>query len=186
MVEFIRSRLQLKLIFAFVLVLLIPTAIIAFYSINTTTGILAEKTRDDQLRSARRTAVSIENFLGRARSDVLMLAQSAPVNGYLATTGSNTRTTALATLQSFFLSFTRNVPIYSRVMLLDRAGREVAGAALIHGKFQAIPDTDLQDQSATDYFQGAQTLSSGDIYVSKVRLNRINGQIEQPQNPLMY
>ncbi len=54
MFEAIRSRLQLKLIFAFVLVLLIPTAIIAFYSISTTTGILAEKTRDDQLSCIHR------------------------------------------------------------------------------------------------------------------------------------
>ncbi len=91
MFEAIRSRLQLKLIFAFVLVLLIPTAIIAFYSISTTTGILAEKTRDDQLRSARRTAVSIENFLGRARSDVLMLSQAAPVNEYLTASDATTR-----------------------------------------------------------------------------------------------
>src|SRR5450432_664572 len=98
MVEFIRSRLQLRLILAFVLVLLIPTAIIAFYSISTTTGILAEKTRDDQLKSARRTAVSIENFLGRARSDVLLLAQAAPVSNYLAANDTTTRQQFVASL----------------------------------------------------------------------------------------
>src|SRR5450432_537588 len=186
MVEFIRSRLQLKLILAFVLVLLIPTAIIAFYSISTTTGILAEKTRDDQLKSARRTAVSIENFLGRARSDVLMLSQAAPVSDYLAARDVTTRQQLLGNIRSFFLSYARNVPIYSQIVFIDRSGHELAGAALIHGKFQAIPDADLQDQSATDYFKGVQSLSSGDIFVSKVGLNKINGQIEQPEDPLMY
>src|SRR5260221_14117490 len=138
MFEAIRSRLQLKLIFAFVLVLLIPTAIIAFYSISTTTGILAEKTRDDQLRSARRTAVSIENFLGRARSDVLMLSQAAPVNEYLTANDTTTRQQFLANLQTFFLSYARNVPINSPIVFFDRKGHEVPGPALIRAKFQPI------------------------------------------------
>src|SRR5215470_809923 len=81
---FRNSPLQRKLIFAFVLVLLIPTGIIAFYSINTASSTLVGKISSEELRSVITEADTIQNRLIDTENDVVFLAQTPPTRRYVA------------------------------------------------------------------------------------------------------
>ncbi len=82
-----RSRLQRNLIFAFVLVLLIPTAIIALYSANTTSNILIGKISTEEQQSVSSEAIIVKNRLQDVVNDILYLSEASPVRSYIAILG---------------------------------------------------------------------------------------------------
>ena len=71
MVPKITRRLQNKLIFAFVVVLLIPTGIISFYSLRTAASTLIQKIGAEELRSLVSQANDIEDRLIDVKEDLI-------------------------------------------------------------------------------------------------------------------
>src|SRR4051812_44822082 len=109
------NRLQTRLIIVFALVLLIPTAIITIYGSTTITNQLIENARANALQNNRQVAVSVESILSRARSDVLFLSRASAAKNYIDLLAAGDRQasrTALSTMQTIFLAYTQNIPLY--------------------------------------------------------------------------
>lgn len=70
-----------------------------------------------------------------------------------------------------------------QIRILDLSGHEVIRIDRVGHRVLASPEGQLQDKSGRYYFEAAQSLQSGEIYVSKLDLNVEHGQIEVPWMP---
>src|SRR5689334_15331768 len=106
------SRLQTRLILSFLLIVLIPTAIITTFAWSSTSKQLIEVQRTNALENSRRISTSITNFLDRLKSDVLFLSRGGGAANYLdlLTVGDSVAIqNRVSTMQTFFLDYARNV-----------------------------------------------------------------------------
>jgi signal transduction histidine kinase len=177
------SGLQSKLILAFLLVLLIPTGIIAFYSINTASNTLIEKISAEELQSVSAEVSAIQARLQNISSDVLYLSEASSTRSYLSVLGSTTdaaQTAAQAQL-NFFQSFLSRSPQYQAVSIITTSGREVMHvAAGVNGGTPQIVMPDTKNQAGSAYYQRAIALPAGQTYISLFDLATTNGNIDEP------
>ncbi len=82
MVPKVKRRLQNKLIFAFVVVLLIPTGIISFYSLQTAGSLLIQKIGAEELRSLVSQANDLEKRLIDVKEDLIFLSLAPPTRRF--------------------------------------------------------------------------------------------------------
>jgi signal transduction histidine kinase/CheY-like chemotaxis protein len=184
----IRSRLQRNLIFAFMLVLLIPTGIIAAYSINTASGTLIEKISTEELQSISSEAVIVRTRLLTITNDVLFLSEASSTRSYLPILGGAPDPDQAATqvALSFFQSFLKRSPQYGGISVLNIGGREtlhVVNDANESAPRVVTPDT--QTQAGFAYYQRAIAIPAGQVYISLVDLNTTDGKVDQPYVPFI-
>ncbi|WP_182869410.1 sensor histidine kinase [Rhodopirellula sp. JC639] len=88
-------------------------------------------------------------------------------------------------LQRVFTEIASSKPFYSQVRLirLDENGQEMVRVEQLDGETTVIPDDRLQQKSGRDYFIASRQLQNHEVYVSKINLNRENGQIQVPYQP---
>src|SRR5579862_9882521 len=123
-----RQSLQNKLIIAFVLTLLIPTIIIAVYSITSTTNSILATTKNSNLKDSQTHVEETVQFLERVKTDALFQGQDPAVLEYVDALLSNDEVKiglAKTALQNVFVSFAQSANIYSKVRFLDTSGQEV-------------------------------------------------------------
>jgi HAMP domain-containing protein len=186
----IYHRLRTKLSIAFIIVTLIPTLIIGIYAIQVASQTLQAQT------------------LSIVKSDLLFLSQSAPLREYLnlhtvlmsdsqieSVPTNSTEATQQAVhnileqkqtaLEQEFLSFSRYRRIYYQIGYLDEIGQEIARVDADEFK-SWIVDKKLLKNNADRYdFKETIRLSSKQIFISKLDLNREQGQIEVPHKPVI-
>ncbi|MBE2267905.1 MAG: cache domain-containing protein, partial [Anaerolinea sp.] len=186
MVPRITRRLQNKLIFAFVVVLLIPTAIISFYSLRTAASTLIQKIGAEELRSLVSQANDIEKRLIAVKEDLIFLSLAPPTRRYAAVingTPDPNRTLEVAQIDLFrtFLEHSENQYIDFRIL-------DLAGEALLHvsGTGEVIPLQDAQNFAGEAYFNQAIGLPTNQVYISDYDLNRTDGVIDVPYVPILY
>jgi PAS domain S-box-containing protein len=80
------------------------------------------------------------------------------------------------------LFFSKENPDYDQIRYIDENGREVFR---INAMGDVVPDDRLQDKADRPYFQKANALGPGQIYISPIDLNVEDGAIEQPLKPLV-
>ncbi len=78
--------------------------------------------------------------------------------------------------------FSLETPAYDQVRFLDESGQEVFR---INQGGKEVPREQLQNKADRRYFQDANRLGPGEIYVSAFDLNIENGRIEQPIKPTL-
>lgn len=74
-------------------------------------------------------------------------------------------------------------PAYSQLRFLDADGVELIRLDYLHGRTLITPDDKLQSKAGRYYFQNAQALSEGEVYVSPLDLNVEKGLIDVPYLP---
>lgn len=97
----------------------------------------------------------------------------------------NGLTKAKENLQDSFAAFIRTNPDYMQMRLIGvfNGGREIVRVDRREDKIQTITGNQLQNKSRRDYYQEMLQLSPGQIYTSKVNLNREHGKISTPVTP---
>ncbi len=182
------NKLQNRLILTFVLLLLIPTAIITYYGSTTITNQLIETARTNALQNNRRTAASIEEFLNRAKSDVLFLSRISSARTYidtLAAGDTQAARTALSGIQTTFLTYGQNVLLYNEISFMDRTGQEIVHIKLADGRAVLTARSDLQNLGRAAYFKKTLELAQGRILISPLNLTMDNGQVVTPYQPVI-
>ncbi|MDH3527510.1 MAG: PAS domain S-box protein [Gammaproteobacteria bacterium] len=91
----------------------------------------------------------------------------------------------LRLLESSFLTLARRNPQYQQVRWIDESGIEKARVMRDQGEPYAAARQDLQDKSTRYYFEAANALLPGELYISRVDLNVEHGQIEMPARPVL-
>ncbi|GBE17949.1 alkaline phosphatase synthesis sensor protein PhoR [archaeon BMS3Abin16] len=169
------SKIQNKLIVAFLLVSLIPLTFIGLYGINSTTGVLEKvaisHAKDDVLAKAD----AITAFLDNVDSDVLFLSRSHPLTNLFEAMdrGDKEETTHWrADLEHQFLAFSQNKKIYYQIRYIDAKGQEIVRVDSDGNMPRIIPSEDLQYKGDQYYFTETMKLSQDTIYVSPLSLNK--------------
>jgi len=185
--------LQTKLVLLFGLVLLIPTAIIGIYTINSQTESTISRARVTAYNAAQLVAGQIEDRFMRVVPDLKLLTTLAAVQAYLQNgvngnfVGQNL---AIADINRAFLAFIRTIPDYDKIQLLNAKGIEIARVNRTRPNDPTIQpyialQAELQDRSNQDYFQEARKLKPGQMYVSNYSLNQEFGKFEEPYKPVL-
>lgn len=181
-----RSQLQTKLIIAFVLVLLIPTGIIAFYSINTANGTLIAKISAEELRSVIAQSSAIESRLSIAKSDILFLSQAPSTRRYIAALVAQENLTQAAETETQFLrTYLGRTPQYKVITILSLSGREIVRVANVGDSGPALDHLNPANQSGLAYFNQAIGLLAGQVYISEYDLSATNGSVDVPHRPII-
>ncbi|MGL5194319.1 MAG: methyl-accepting chemotaxis protein [Chroococcales cyanobacterium] len=172
---------------------LIPVAIVGGYSTLSYRKVLTELLYNQMARQGIDSESKISSFLKNVKADVLYLSQTPPVQG-MVRTRDNEGIDPLDRssfqdwknrLELIFYSFLDSKPYYYQLRYLDENGNELVRMDLKDGTIVTIPDSQLQNKASHDYFIETMKLSSGEIFVSPVNLNRENGEIEVPYTPVI-
>lgn len=139
-------------------------------------------------KDARQQTGRLHALMDILRQDVKYLADQRQIAGVL--TGASGSRQALGVT---FVEFLRNRPNYFQARLLGRDGVELVRAerrtSEIRARRAAEPVTvlerKLQDKSEHDYFRKAITLPGGEVYLSKLELNREGGEIDPRHVPVV-
>ena len=91
----------------------------------------------------------------------------------------------LRSLESSFLTLARRNPHYQQVRWIDESGLERARISRDQGAPYVVAPQDLQDKSQRYYFEAANALLPGELYISRIDLNEEHGQIETPPRPML-
>ena len=179
-------RLQNKLIFAFVVVLLIPTGIISFYSLRTAASTLIQKIGAEELRSLVSQANEIEKRLNAVKEDLIFLSLAPPTRRYASVIDgapdlANATHDAQIALFRTFLDHSENQYVDFRI--LDLGGEELLH---VSGTGELIPTQPGQTFAGEAYFNQAIGLPTNQVYISHYDLRRTDGVIDEPYVPILY
>ncbi len=146
---FARTPLQRKLIIAFVLVLLIPTAVILAYNLVRTRDTVLEEVGDEYQRRAAMRAVAAEALMLSSGADVLLTAQ-APATRRWARAEPGARD---ALLHAFTTLLEGAQGRYAGLCLLDRTGQELACVRGAPGQYVPLAPAALTSRGAEPFVQ---------------------------------
>ena len=113
--------------------------------------------------------------------DLLFVAESQPMEGYLDQGGATQR----QALAQEFLNFSRNQEIFDQVRLLDDSGMEMIRVNFNNGRPAIVPEAQLQSKAKRYYFLEAIRLDRGQVFVSPFDLNIEGQKIERPFKPMI-
>jgi two-component system sensor histidine kinase/response regulator len=90
-------------------------------------------------------------------------------------------------LQDVFAALLNNHPWYVQIRLISvaDAGRELVRVNQVDGRIERVPDAALQNKGARDYFQETLNEPPGQVFWSRIDLNREHGQIAEPPQPVL-
>jgi PAS domain S-box-containing protein len=88
-------------------------------------------------------------------------------------------------LESSFLNLARRNPQYQQVRWIDESGKEMVRVMRDQGVSYVADPQKLQDKSKSYYFEAANALLPGELYISRIDLNEEHGQIEMPPRPVL-
>jgi methyl-accepting chemotaxis protein len=204
----IYHRLRFKLSIAFIIMTLIPTLIIGIYAIQVASHTLQTQTLAEQTEQVKLLENMIRSFLLVVKGDLLFLSQSAPLREYLnlhtvlmsdSHSESVPASSAEAAVQAMhnileqqqsaleqeFLAFSSYRRIYYQIRYLDEMGQEIARVDANQFKSWIVKKDSLQNNADQYDFKETMRLSSKQIFISKLDLNREQGQIEVPHKPVI-
>src|SRR5258708_40338598 len=128
MFSILTRQLQNKLIFAFILVILIPTSIISVYSLQTAASTLIQKISAEELSALVANANNIQKRLTDVKEDLIFLSQAPPTRRYAAVINgqddpaSTIRDAQIALFKTFL---NRSTNQYKDVRIIDLSGHEL-------------------------------------------------------------
>lgn len=91
----------------------------------------------------------------------------------------------LRSLESSFLTLARRNPQYQQVRWIDESGHEKVRISRDQGAPYVEDPRDLQDKSSRYYFEEADALLPGELYISRIDLNEEHGQVVMPPSPMI-
>lgn len=91
----------------------------------------------------------------------------------------------LRSLESSFLTLARRNPQYQQVRWIDESGIEISRVMRDQGEPYAAAPQNLQNKSDRYYFEAANALLPGELYISRLDLNVEHGEIEIPARPVL-
>jgi signal transduction histidine kinase/ActR/RegA family two-component response regulator len=185
MVPKVTRRLQNRLIIAFVVVLLIPTGIISFYSLRTAATTLIQKIGAEELRALVSQANDLEKRLIDVKEDLIFLSLAPPTRRYAtvidgAPDAANAYRDAQIVLLKTFLE--RRTTPYLDFRIIDLGGREVLHVNE-HGALPVSPSS--ANYAGEAYFNQAIGLPN-QVDISDYDLDSTNGLIDHPYVPILY
>jgi PAS domain S-box-containing protein len=182
------DSLSLRLGALFVVLLLTAALAVGYHFDRGRAEAMEHREREHLKLHATRAADYLSRQVDRLRRDTLFLTGTPPVQGLrrsLAAGGTDpvdgsTDTQWRGRLQQIFLTFAQTRPEYFQLRLIGAAeqGRELVRVERYEGELRVVAPAQLQRKASRYYFQQAARLPTGELYLSRIDLNREHGRIE--------
>ena len=145
--------------------------------------------------AAERAADEFRRAIDRLQADAMFLARTPPPQR-IRRMPTDTWHAAMAgpagddlreTLQQVFLAIAHARPAYLQLRLIDLAGDgpELVRVERVSGRPVNVTRGQLQNKGQRYYVSEASQFADGDIYLSRIDLNREHGQISLPEQPVL-
>ncbi|MEL6527484.1 MAG: hypothetical protein AAFQ07_17420, partial [Chloroflexota bacterium] len=156
MLSFLRQRLQYKLTFAFLLVLVIPIGITTTYNLSQSQQALTEVVRLNQNQLLNAKIADVEAQLAEAVEDIVAISQSSEVRNYIEQVSQGDASFRLGIVNNFLTNYlTRFGDDDASICILNNLGVEVTCIDRENGVVSTRDITQLQDRFDADYFTNA-------------------------------
>jgi len=165
---FRRLSIRTKLVIAFVLLGVVPVAVVGGYGAVFSFSLLNQTVLDGLREGVSLKAGEVQQFLESVRDDVMFLTR-LPTLQTMVASGSAPSRAATDAVQQAFLAFSRSRKAYYQIRYLDERGREVARVDFDGERHYVVPAAGLQDKSDRYYFREAMRLPVGAVYVPPSR-----------------
>ncbi len=187
MLKAITSRLQTKLIIAFVLIMLIPVAVIVVFNIVTYRNSLIDNLTQEEINYIETQADRVGQSLESIRGNTLFLSDDPAVARYLnILTNQTVDPGALTFVQNLFSVFISNNAVAIKdVRILNTNGQEVVRVDNTSGTPTVIQGDALENKADRPYFINSIGLADGEIYVSGLDLNVTEDDFDVPYLPVI-
>ena len=169
------------------LVTLLPLFLVGGYSLYSTTDSLRQSSLSKLQNEVSLVTERVENFLKNVSSDLFYLSDSSAVNLYLSGLKGDTESSQLLldNLAGNLRVFSNKRMIYQQIRFINTKGMEVVRIDYKEGSSTIISKDKLQNKKDHYYFADTIKLKKNELMVSRLDLNRENGKIESPINPVL-
>ncbi len=182
------KKIRNKLLFAFILVALIPLVVLGGYALTNISQSLRSINTSKLNDKVSLISFEIEDFLKNVSDDLFYIRDSMPLQKIvrdMATMDAEQFERARKNLEQDFLAFSRHKKIYYQVRFLNADGMEVVRVDRKQGKSLVIDREHLQSKKNRYYFADTAKLADGKLMISPLDLNREHGKVEKPLRPVI-
>ncbi|MCO6188302.1 PAS domain S-box protein [Rhizobium sp. L1K21] len=176
-------------------VLLVAVAVTGFLSYA---GV-RESTQDAAIAQlageARLTGVHVRNTFLRMERDAVIVSQTPPIQGIIRSRAAggidpldgSSYQRWRTRLETIFASVIRRRSEYTQIRYIGFAddGREIVRVNSTGDEVERVPEAELQEKGNEPYMQIATGLTPGESRFSEITLNRENGKVEEPAEPVI-
>src|SRR3972149_9059526 len=160
---FRRISIRRKLVVAFVLLGVVPVAVVGGYGAVFSFSLLNETVLDSLQDGVSLKAGEIQQFLESVREDVVFLSRLPTVRALIDAPSPAPRAVR-APVEQAFVAFSQSRKAYYQIRYLDERGREVVRVDFDGERHQVVLAPYLQDKSGRYYFRDAMAARPGAIY----------------------
>ena len=182
------SKIRNKLLFAFILVSLIPLVVLGGYALTNISQSLRSINTSKLNDKVSLISFEIEDFLKNVSDDLFYIRDSVPLQTMIsdmATMDTEQLERARKNLEQDFLAFSKHKKIYYQVRFLNADGMEVVRVDRKGRKSFVVDRTHLQSKKNRYYFADTAKLADGKLMISPLDLNREHGKVEKPLRPVI-
>lgn len=186
--NFIFSRIQNKLIAAFILVLVIPLLIVGFYSYQTTRNVLLKNEIGRNWSQGSAQAKNISSLLERIMSDILYWSRDENLLNLMEVKQSKQADKFKKATDEIVLALIETAKkegIYNQIRYVDEYGDEIFRIQNENHTLRTVPPEALEKNIQADWYTEVMRLNESQIYVSPLQLNKIAGKVETPHRPVI-
>ncbi len=181
------KKIRNKLLFAMLLVTLLPLLLVGGYALYSTTNSLRQSSIATLENKVSLVGERVEHFLENVSSDLFYLRDSSAINLYLSGLDGDAESSQLL-LENFSQSltvFSDKRKIYSQIRFIDKEGMEIVRVNYDGSNTTVTPKDKLQNKKGRYYFDEAIKLKKDGLMISPLDLNREKGKVEMPINPTL-
>ncbi|USN53145.1 MAG: PAS domain S-box protein [Candidatus Nomurabacteria bacterium] len=175
--------IRIRLALIFLVLAAIPMLVLGFLVFFQARTNLEARILEQEKGVVESEAVHVEDELETYYRLVLSL-RDYPSLTKLPGSENEARTQAITETQQIFQSFLKADPRIFRIKYLDLDGKEMVRVDGDNGVVQIVEGSQLEDESAWEYFQEAQS-SNTDVFISPYDLNIAYGKIQEPYVPVL-
>ncbi len=194
MLKFNDWPMRTKFIFVFLLIALLPMALIGLLSYQQARQGLIDLALSKLQQESILTADNMLTFMGQFSADVLAQSDVPPVQGIVRARDNNgvdpvennTYQTWVKRLNQIFTAESRNKKFYRKLRYLNENGDEMVRVDYDDGQVTIFSETDkLQNRKNEEFFTKTKELKKGEVYISIMELDREDGKILLPHVPVI-
>jgi PAS domain S-box-containing protein len=189
------KNLRVRIVLTVLSLALIATTVILFYTSQRETKAFLSQQEESLQYLAQSQGDQLSKLIDDASKDVVSLSKTPPIINIIRAMQTPTATTSSGDsldawqshLQSILIAIIENRPEYLQIRYigLPGNGREIVRVENDNGIITSVGEPQLQPKGRYDYFQSPQALQPGDVYLSTINLNRENGEIQRPYQPVI-
>ncbi len=184
------KRVGNKVMLSFIVVTVMPVAVIAYYSKESSSSLFMEEAMSTHEQLLMTHSENIEQYFSTAKQDVIYLAQSQFLARYLEAVSLRNS----AELESSFTVLGKEINryaqarggYYQQLAYVDELGQETVKSTQESGEHKSADREDMLNDNAVDYFKSATGIKRGEIYISRLHLNRTQGTLVKPLQPVVH